>query len=80
MFRVDSLAESSSDIFIDQRPRMRREVARGGVLVELELGPDDQMRDLGIDAVGPVVDEDLDVIFLVLQQRKSISRNLWARN
>lgn len=48
---------------INLLPRLVNEISRNGVLLEDELGPDNQVHNARVDTVGPVVDENLDVIF-----------------
>ena len=56
------VVEGPPHVIIDQRPSLQREVARRRILLELELGPDEEMHDLVVDAVRPVVDQYLDVV------------------
>lgn len=48
---------------INLLPRLVDEISRNGVLLEEELGPDNQVDNATVNSVGPVVDEYFDVIF-----------------
>lgn len=60
---LDLASERPPDERVDLLVRFRRRVARLCVVLELKLGPHDQVHNLVVDAVRPVVVQDLDVLF-----------------
>lgn len=60
-------AERLLHVGINLLERFGRRIARLRVIGELELGPDDEVDDLGVDSVWPVVVEDLDVLYVELE-------------
>lgn len=63
MFRVDPLAKRSLYKVINLLARGGSEVVCGRVILDGEFCPDDQMHNVFIKAVRPVVVEDLDVVY-----------------
>lgn len=62
LFRWDSRAEGLVHIVVDFPSSSRGQVVRGRVILQLKLGPDDQVDDPVLDAIRPVVIQDLDVL------------------
>ena len=63
ILRFNARAERSIHKVVNLFARCRRQVICRGIILELELGPDDKMNNLLVHAIRPVVVEDLDVIF-----------------
>lgn len=54
-------------------PGSRRQIVRRGIIFELELGPDHQMDDAEVDAVGPVIIKNLIILCKNAGMRISLS-------
>ena len=62
VLRDDPLAKGLIDITINLPPRHVSEIVRCGIVFKIELGPYNKVHNLLVDAVRPVVVEDLDVV------------------
>jgi hypothetical protein len=60
---LEPASERPLNIRVDLAARLGRRQARRCVVFELELGPDDEVHNLVVDSIGPVVVQDLDVLF-----------------
>lgn len=61
--RRHSRTKGPLDILLDRLPRLVCQIVRGRVIRELELGPDHQMNNVGVDAVRPVIVQDPNVLY-----------------
>lgn len=53
--------ESRVHVVVDAPPRRKRQIIRLRIILEIELGPDDEMHDSRVYSIWPVVVKDLDI-------------------
>ena len=56
------MAESLLHILINLLSSLRRQVIRRWIILEVELGPNNEMNNLLIDTIWPIIVQDLDVV------------------
>ena len=63
IFPCNSPTQSLLDVVLNLLSHLFRQIARGRVLFQAKLGPDNQVNDICVNSIRPVIVQDFGVIF-----------------